>query len=575
MSVCCLLAVAGCGGGGSGRGDKDADLDAGADSGTDADGDAGGDSDTGTGTGTGEDGGEDAGEDASADAGEDAGTKLPPTTVAETIVGLLPAADQKGENRDKWGLTKTGPGEPYLPRDDLGVGDGTSEPLGPPSSIGYIWHITDAQICDEESPARLINGDSMYESAYRTQESWGALMLDAAVRTGNAFAAKRPFDFLMVTGDMVDNKQGNELSLFLGVLEGGEVNPDSAKDDDPIPGPGNDQHDPFEAEGVSPLVPWYDTLGNHDDLILGNFATLDWLVADPTGTIVSALSAAVRPTCLDHPWYPAESVTPARCDMPPKSYFKSMITAPDPARAFYSRDDWLAAHFGTRTGPDGHGFTEDNLNTGNAYYAIEGVLPGVPSRLIVLDTVAAEFQDGEIDDAQFAWFVTELDSAEAAGEVIIVASHHPVSWVKGKGAAFTAAMNAHPNVILHLAGHTHMNRITPHPAKNGDPPENGYWEVETSAMLVWPSQMRFVEIVDNRDGTGDIYCTMVNYRIPQGPHVLDGARFYSLYDVQNGSNENGEGRPEDRNAILRFAWPQAIADTLADVPHADVESLNF
>ena len=68
---------------------------------------------------------------------------------------------------------------------------------------------------------------------------------------------------------------------------------------------------------------------------------------------------------------------------------------------------------------------------------------------------------------------------------------------------------------------------------------------------------------------------MVDYQIPVDFPVVEGGRFYTLFDVQSGGEAIGTGVPEDRNVILRFAWPQYLADALAVLPHREIESLNF
>ena len=57
--------------------------------------------------------------------------------------------------------------------------------------------------------------------------------------------------------------------------------------------------------------------------------------------------------------------------------------------------------------------------------------------------------------------------------------------------------------------------------------------------------------------------------------LLEGGRFYALFDVQDGSGEQGEGDPEDRNVVLRIAWPPEVADALALLPQREVETFNF
>jgi len=544
--------------------DTDADTDTDTDSDTDTDTDSDSDSDSDTDTDTEQ-------------------PTCPPTTLDQTLVPLVPAATQGGDDRTDWGLVEIGPGEPFLLRDDLGVGEATEEPLGEPSSLTFFWQITDSQIIDEESPARLINGDMLFESAYRNQESWTTQLLDAAIRTGNDLDACYPLDFAVLTGDMIDNIHRDELDWFIGVMEGGVVDPDSGDDEDPIAGEENDPHDPFLAEGISGEIPWYVAIGNHDDLVLGNGPLVSWMLADPTGDdanvndLLAFLNKAVTPVCLAAPWYDTESLLPARCYMPPKDWFTSADVIPDPDRYFIDRSEWLEAFFGTDSTPDGHGYTADNLADGSASFVVDGVVPGVPSVLIVQDLVSNSGQYGDFSGARRDWLLAQLDAAEAENKIVIYATHHTARSIDNPAQAsdLIGVLNDYPNVVLHVGGHTHMNRITPRPAPDELPPEHGYWEIESGSTTMWPQQTRLIEIVDNRDGTGDIYCTMLDFRVPPLMPVVEGGRFYGLFDVQDGSGEAGQGDPDDRNVVLRVAWSPELADALALLEHRDVMTFEF
>jgi hypothetical protein len=69
---------------------------------------------------------------------------------------------------------------------------------------------------------------------------------------------------------------------------------------------------------------------------------------------------------------------------------------------------------------------------------------------------------------------------------------------------------------------------------------------------------------------------MLNYYIPADRPVLNGARYYALYDVQEGFGEiTTEGEPTDRNAILGFTWPASVAAALADLPARPIKSTQF
>jgi len=108
-------------------------------------------------------------------------------------------------------------------------------------------------------------------------------MLNAAVQTVNVLNKQSQFDFGISLGDDCDNTQYNELRWFIDVLDGGLIDPDSGVKDDPIPGPGNDYQDPFQAEGLDKSIPWYQTLGNHDHFWKGSYPVTDNFRPNYTG----------------------------------------------------------------------------------------------------------------------------------------------------------------------------------------------------------------------------------------------------------------------------------------------------
>lgn len=250
----------------------------------------------------------------------------------------------------------------------------------------------------------------------------------------------------------------------------------------------------------------------------------------------------------------------------------------------------------------GHGFwpNEDECNVvfpdgrdpGMGYYTLDATTAqgvGLPLRLIFLNTdetpVTAE---GGMSYVQWRWLECQVQRALSDGHLLVVASHHPENGllaVEGGldvcpvcfgpeqcEAALSNLFQSIPNVILHLVGHGHINRITPHPHAGN--PARGYWEIQTSSTSYWPQQSRIVEIVIHENGVGEIWNTMVDHH-PLSPSsdtnkLTEHARFLALNDPQLPMDDQGlptgGGTPDDRNRVLRFQVPDDVMDRIRDLP---------
>ncbi|MDA3865080.1 MAG: metallophosphoesterase [Deltaproteobacteria bacterium] len=523
--------------------------------------------------------------DLDADADADGGEEIPrpPTTVSEMVVGVLEEVEQLEDLRHQYGKTQKVAGEPYLERDDINASAKSDGSVYNLNSLAYFAQLTDVHIVDEESPARAIHSPFSAASAWRPQEPYSPHLLDAAMKTINSFIPARAHDFVAFTGDITDNHLFTELNTFLNVVEGNLVDPDSGLDDDPLPPGEPDPHDPFQAQGLDSQIDWYSCLGNHDYWALGSVS--DSMIANPTSDSATIyLSDYVIPTCFEEPpcidtW--CYSDLPDRCNMPVNDdFYTESYTPPDPNREYVSLNDWMGYFVDSDVQmPAGHGYEQENIDSSFSYWYKENVVPNYPVSLVSLDTTTnnsgVNKADGSIDSAQLSWLDERLTYLEGNNQIIIIMSHHPSDEAGSNSEQLQAVLNSHPNVVLHIVGHGHKNKVYPRPAPEGEDISCGYWELQSPSLLDWPQQMRFLEIVDLGDGTGAVYTTMVDLDIQPG-ELAEAGRFYGLLYVQEGASyPNGRGAEMDRNTALRFAWPDSLLSVLGNLPQRDVESLHF
>jgi hypothetical protein len=67
-----------------------------------------------------------------------------------------------------------------------------------------------------------------------------------------------------------------------------------------------------------------------------------------------------------------------------------------------------------------------------------------------------------------------------------------------------------------VAGHRHLDAITPTPSPDSDRSELGFWKVETFSLRDFPQQFRTLELVLNSDGSLSIFATDVDPAVRPG-----------------------------------------------------------
>ncbi|MFN8130211.1 MAG: metallophosphoesterase [Solirubrobacteraceae bacterium] len=129
-----------------------------------------------------------------------------------------------------------GPGESYVLRTN-GFASARRSRTRTRRSLAFFGQLTDPQIADEMSPARVEFVDpagGSVSASWRPQEAFGAQTFDATIRNLNAnprspvrqaSGARRRMGFIITTGDLADNQQLNETRWFMDVLNGRRVDP--------------------------------------------------------------------------------------------------------------------------------------------------------------------------------------------------------------------------------------------------------------------------------------------------------------------------------------------------------------
>ena len=195
--------------------------------------------------------------------------------------------------------------------------------------------------------------------------------------------------------------------------------------------------------------------------------------------------------------------------------------------------NWMSEFFNTTSNPVGHGFTQANLDNDFACYTFEPK-SDIPIKVIVLDNTnkrndalanVVYYGTGGLDQRRLDWLTTELQKGQDEDKLMIIAAHIPIKPQAGLTDAtatygfynhdfedsLLATLHTYPNLILWIAGHRHVNVVTPLPSPDAaNHPEQSFWEVETAALRDFPQQLRTFEIRRNSDNTISIMITNVD-----------------------------------------------------------------
>ena len=480
-----------------------------------------------------------------------------------------------------------------------------------------FFTMSDIHIVDKESPSQGIfcamstnpaepppGFGNTNTSAYSPVMLSTTHVLDAAVQTINVLHKNpTPFDFGISLGDDANSNQYNELRWFIDILDGKRITPSSGehRGADSI-----DYQKPYRAAGLDKSIPWYQTMGNHDQYWCGSLLVNDYdrsVLVGNTVIDMAMAGATAFPSFEGHGYYMGVidgtteygTITGYGDD----SKMAAPVIAADHKRhalatAKSNTLNWMKEFFKTTSQPKGHGFTKANLDNDFASYSFEPKA-NLPLKVIVLDDTCKEnpyaadssYARACLDQTRYDWLVRELDQGQAEGKLMIIAAHIPVgplanvpdSPVKPGGIPNEAhlplflsptcstslcelkdyapmrpytvvtdytlleTLHNYPNLILWIAGHRHINVVTPQPAPAPKGPECGFWEVETSSLRDFPQEFRTFKIVRNSNNTISIFVTDVDPAVQDDPAAQPGSPAAKSRGYAIGANRIAAGDP--------------------------------
>lgn len=466
------------------------------------------------------------------------------------------------------------------------------------TALAAFVQLTDLHLIDAQHPLRLEYLRSTDVHAWRPQE---ALTVHGAIALVERINALRgapvtgtPLHFAMTTGDNTDNNAKSELEWFLKVMSGGRI---TANTGDPrsyegVQNSGIKQYwqpdttvrdadkqrgfphlDGFLAAAIRELnspglnLPWYSTVGNHDSMPLGCYASHgdSWLTEYAVGGKKLMSLPAAEAKKLQDAIKKAKDPRGVGFRDLLKAHARDMRSVtPDELRAPFTPREYVQAHLDPAyrgLGPVGHGYSTANLDAGTQYYSFriaEDVIG------ISLDTTdAGGHYEGSVGTAQMKWLDKTLKDNKDSYAVVF--SHHTSKSMdntrpdparpgerRHTGAEVVTLLGRHRNVLAWVNGHIHRNEITPHAAGNG----RSFWEISTASHVDYPQLARVVELVDNNDGTVSLFTTCIESSAPHRTDFADlsqtglSALYRELSFNAPGGRTDLAGTRGDRNTEL-------------------------
>jgi 3',5'-cyclic AMP phosphodiesterase CpdA len=449
------------------------------------------------------------------------------------------------------GLLEHGAGLPLRDRTELAP---AARAIGA-RPLATVAQVSDLHVRDAQSPGRVAFLDRLgprLGSAFRWHETLTTQVVAATIEAVNA---ARP-DAVLVTGDLADSAQRNELDWALTLLRGATIRPDSGRPGyrgvqaasiaDPLyyrPDVDAPRHPGLLDRALQPVrspglrAPWHAVLGNHDILVAGEVAPSDATRAAATGTrLLVTPSPQLLASLRGHSFTREEIDALLRAGLDGDA----LHVPADPARTQLDAASVIARlrAAGAAHAVAAHG-EGDRLDV--------TIDVGERLRVIVLDVVRRDAGAGGLVMPATLAFLQEA-LADAGERHVVLAIHQPLGATAG-GEAIRDVLDADPRVAAVLAGHTHRNAIAPRRSRTG-----GYWEITTASIVDWPQQWRALRLLETRGGGVALETWMADHTgRPNDEGSLAGvARDLAFLDPQGGRPVHAAGPPSARNVRLHL-----------------------
>lgn len=489
-----------------------------------------------------------------------------PKDVPKDSPVLLPN-DVENYLKQGYGIYEFQQGQKNVKRSDI-LPVGYQAPTKAGKNIFRFFTMSDIHIVDIQSPASVLymgeKPTAGMSSAYSPTILYTTQVLDAVVRSVNKISANNKLDFGIMLGDATNSAQKNELNMYLDVLTGRTVNPNSdlTKKFD------TDYMQPFKAEGLN--VPWYQVLGNHDHFWSGVYNANEKLKKALVGDTLMRTSLVLNSKELD-----GEDFYGGIIDGSTKygKIIKSGLSngydssthaiVPNVDRQFLDADAFVNMF------PNGYGLKSSTTDP-EACYTFEPKA-NVPIRVIVLDDTAKQDErfldrtadskiatnaaNASLDKERFEWLKKQLKSAQDSNKLIIVATHIPTGmkglWSPSSEVSeeqFINELHKYSNMTLLLAGHRHLNTVIAYPSPDAKKPEYGFWQVETPSLRDFPQQFRLFQFNLNNNGTISIFSTDVD-PIAEPGSSMEISRSYAIATSQIFPLPHGLVMPAEKSRV--------------------------